>query len=635
MIAVMFHAIRPTCAPALSRSLGQLALAITLAAGTAAWQTEVAAARGSEAAGKAKQGQAKAKSDKDNKDKNASAGASEPDMCLVPPGAQPMLPAKLLPGMGDTDMAVTTKSDEARKFFNQGVSQLHNFWAIEAERSFLQAATLDPDMAMAYWGIAMSAAGDHRPAFQLRRDTNDGGRAKAAAGTKPEAIARTVNGAAIDGQIRAREAMQKAMSLRDKVTPRERLYIEAQWARRDPESHNRDRDYISGMRKVVAAHPDDLEAKSILGLALLDGFDSVTKEPRTNTMEGIALLEEIVKKDDKHFGGHHYIIHGYEGSKMPEKAWYACQRYPELVTNVPHALHMPGHIYAQSDRVADAVAAFTAAAENELTYLNGDVLYPNGHHGHNVHFLIHALNLDGRYRESMLQARSLLSFKETPRERTGANQRVTWRQGYYAMVKTLVRFERWDDILDGRTIPSYDKPEQLVWRHWAMGLAHSAKGNATEAKASLDALNAALKAVNATSEPLQIAALELEATIITRGGDRAAGYAIFRKAADKEAALIYTEPPSYPRPVVEGWAIVALALGDAATAETAYAEALAREPGSGRASFGRAAALDLLGKSDDARRAREAAAKAWQRADRDLPQLKQLAPTATAASIQQ
>src|SRR5918996_418684 len=113
----MFHVTRPTCAPALSRSLGQLALAITLAAGTAAWQTEVVA---------------------------------------------------------------------------------------REKPSFLQAATLVPDMAMAYWGIAISAAGDHRPAFQLRRDTNDGGRAKAAAATKPEAIARTVNGAAIDGQIRAR-----------------------------------------------------------------------------------------------------------------------------------------------------------------------------------------------------------------------------------------------------------------------------------------------------------------------------------------------------------------------------------------------------------------------------------------------
>ena len=93
--------------------------------------------------------------------------AREADLCVIPPGAQPSLPATLLEGMGVTNMPVTTSSEEARRFFNQGVSQLHSFWVIEAERSFLQAATLDPDMAMAWWGIAISAAGDHRPAFQL------------------------------------------------------------------------------------------------------------------------------------------------------------------------------------------------------------------------------------------------------------------------------------------------------------------------------------------------------------------------------------------------------------------------------------------------------------------------------------
>ena len=104
--------------------------------------------------------------------------AVEPDLCVIPPGAQPSLPAKLLEGMGVTDMPVTTSSAEARRFFNQGMSQLHSFWVVEAERSFLQAATLDPDMAMAWWGIAISAAGDHRPAFQLLRDPSDGGRGK-------------------------------------------------------------------------------------------------------------------------------------------------------------------------------------------------------------------------------------------------------------------------------------------------------------------------------------------------------------------------------------------------------------------------------------------------------------------------
>jgi hypothetical protein len=144
----------------------------------------------------------------------------EADLCAVPPGAQPLLPAKMLIGMGDTNMPVTTSSDEARKFFNQGVSQMHSFWFVESERSFLQAAALDPDMAMAYWGISKSAAGDYRPAFQLLRDPYDGGRSAQMRATPPDAVTRTANGAAVDGRIRAREAIAKAMSLRAKVSER-------------------------------------------------------------------------------------------------------------------------------------------------------------------------------------------------------------------------------------------------------------------------------------------------------------------------------------------------------------------------------------------------------------------------------
>ena len=241
----------------------------------------------------------------------AAAQRPEADMCIVPPGAQPSLPAKLLPGMGTTDMPVTTASDEARKFFNQGVSQMHSFWFVESERSFLQAAALDPDMAMAYWGIAVSAAGDYRPAFQLIRDPYDGGRQSPGAASDTQSIQRTSNGAAVDGRIRAREAIAKAMALRDTVTPRERLYIEAQAARRNPDSKTPDADYIAGMRKLMAAFPDDLEAKSILGLALLDGYDPVTRQPRTHTEEGIRLLTKVVARDDNHFSAHHYLIHGW------------------------------------------------------------------------------------------------------------------------------------------------------------------------------------------------------------------------------------------------------------------------------------------------------------------------------------
>jgi tetratricopeptide (TPR) repeat protein len=526
---------------------------------------------------------------------------------------------------------VTTTSEEARLFFQQGLSQIHSFWFMESERSCAQAAELDPEMAMAHWCIALSAASDYRPAFQLMRNTANAGPGRgtgAAPDASGDAVPRTTNGAAVNPQIRAREAIAKAMALRDKVTERERLYIEAQAARRadlPPGSREQaDAAYIAGLRKLVAAYPDDLDAKSMLGLAMDNGFEPVTKEPRANTMEAIRLLEEVVAKDDTHFGAHHYLIHAYEGSKTPEKAWHACERYAALVPNIPHALHMPGHIYAQSDKIQEAIAAFTAAAENELTWINSDTLYPTGHHGHNVHFLIHALNLGGRYQDSMVRVRHLLSFKENPRERAGNLQTVPWRQGYFGLIKTVVRFEKWNDILDGQTIPVYDKPEQNAWRHWAIGLAQAATGQMDKAKSTLAEMHKDLEAVTSAREPIGIGAQELEAAIAARGGDQKKGYELFRKAADREAAMLYTEPPSYPRPVAEGWANVALALGDFATAEKAYRETLGREPGSGRGYFGLAAALEGLGRNADAREARDRAAKAWANADADLPQLQKL-----------
>lgn len=562
----------------------------------------------------------------------------EPEMCVVPPGAQPLLPAKLLPGMGITkDFPVTTKSEEARKFFLQGVSQIHSFWFQESERSCTQALELDPDMAMAHWCIALSAASDYRPAFQLLRDPSSGGRqAPAAAEPSGDAtVARSTTGAAIDPQVRAREAIAKAMALRDKVTPRERLYIEAQSARRAKGPKDAaDAAYIATLRKLVAEYPDDLEAKSMLGLAIDNGFEAASKEPREHTMEAIALLEEVVAKDDSQFGAHHYLIHAYEGSKMPEKAWHANQRYAGLVTNIPHALHMPGHIYAQSDKIQEAISAFSAAAANEQKWIASDTLYPTGHYGHNVHFLIHALNLGGRYDDSMKWVQDLFTYKENPRERSGNNQRGVWRQGYFGLIKSTVRFEKWNEILDGKTLPVYDKPEQQAWRHWAMGLAYSATGQPEKAKATLAEMQKDLDAVTSSKEPIGIAAQELEATIAARAGDRKKAYELFRKAADREANIMYTEPPSYPRPVVEGWANVAAALGDHTTAEHEYREALGREPGSGRAYFGIATALERQGNTADASEFRVKAAKAWANADANLPQVQSL-KNATAAVAQQ
>src|SRR5438105_608469 len=90
------------------------------------------------------------------------------DACTPPPsGVAPSLPAKLMTGQGKVHFPITTSNPQAQEFFDQGVAQMHSFWAVEAERSFRQAAELDPEAPMPYWGIAMVAAGDYRPRFQL------------------------------------------------------------------------------------------------------------------------------------------------------------------------------------------------------------------------------------------------------------------------------------------------------------------------------------------------------------------------------------------------------------------------------------------------------------------------------------
>jgi hypothetical protein len=226
----------------------------------------------------------------------AQAPRPDADLCAVPPGAQPLLPARLMQGQGKTDMPVTTSSEEARRFFNQGVSQVHSFWFLESERSFLQAATLDPDMAMAYWGISTQRrgrpsagvpaparpAGRRPPRGWRRRDGAGGGQAqhqrRRARPDDPRARGDR------EGDVAARQGHAARAPLhRGRVgAPQPRVEDARPGPHRGPAQAGR-------------GVPDDLEAKSILGLALLDGFEPVTKAPRKNTLEGLALLESVVR----------------------------------------------------------------------------------------------------------------------------------------------------------------------------------------------------------------------------------------------------------------------------------------------------------------------------------------------------
>ncbi|HWZ32914.1 MAG TPA: hypothetical protein VNX18_16350 [Bryobacteraceae bacterium] len=503
------------------------------------------------------------------------------DLCVPPPsGTAPALPAHLMTGQGTeyVHFAITTSSPEAQKFFDQGLAQLHSFWALEAERSFLQAAQLDPDAPMPWWGVAMVAAGDYRPRHQLEsnrygNDSRPGGRAKAAA-----------------------EKAVELSKVPGKATDLEKLYIASIAARRMPNGKNSDDGYIEGLRAINAKYPKEVEAPLFLSLHLMRGFELPDRTARPDSMESVAILRQLLKDAPDHPGVHHYIIHAWEGSSFASDAWPSCKRYAELVTNIPHALHMPGHIYSQTGKFDLAEKYFGMANVNELGYIKADSLYGTGHHGHNTHYLSTAYAFDGQYGKAKEYARSLMEFKENPREKAAVDNAFTaYRQGWFALMRAMVLSENWDELLDGTSLPVYDRPREQAWRHWAMGVAQAGKGNASAAAEESKQMDAALKDYDAQVKhappaELTVAHQELEGHVLAAQGKTDAAIKALKHASDAQRKIRYSEPPQYPRPVNEALGEIALKAGKTAEAQTAFRTALEDLPASSRSVKGLAAA---------------------------------------------
>jgi tetratricopeptide (TPR) repeat protein len=236
--------------------------------------------------------------------------------------------------------------------------------------------------------------------------------------------------------------------------------------------------------------------------------------------------------------------------------------------------------------------------------MDADKLYGKGHHGHNVHFLITTYCFQGKYEKALEAAHELLGFKENPREAAAVDNAYTaYRQGWFGLMETLVHFEKWNEILDGKTLVVYDKPREQAWRHWAMGLALVAKGDTRAAKAEAKAMEASLKELRVktktkeTPKPLEVARQELDGQIAFASGKIDKSLRTLQAASRAERALRYTEPPSYPRPVSEILGRKALDKGKLQIAEEAFRQALEQYPASPRALTGLSETLSREGKT--------------------------------------
>ncbi|HEY9432360.1 MAG TPA: tetratricopeptide repeat protein [Blastocatellia bacterium] len=526
-------------------------------------------------------------------------------------------PARLVDGYGNVHMPIATKSEEAQRFFDQGLALLHSFWSYEADRSFERAAQLDPECAMAQWGIAMAAVNEKR------RD----------------------------------EAVKRAKELAAKASERERLYIEAVEARYQGERTTIQNNgflgaseaYQKAMRKIVAFYPDDLEAKLFLALALMSGYER-DGAPKPGTVEAIALLQVTLAKDPKHLAAHHYLIHATESGKRAIDGAPSADVYGSLAPKVGHAVHMPGHTYVHVDRWDDAARAFEGSAEVDRAYIRDNketTDHAAGPYGHNVHFLATVYGYQGRYRDAVRASQELLDATKAPDEQKSRAA----LEGRISMLRALVRFEKYDEVLNGKSLPDEGAFEVLKgWRYYAHALAKIGKGDVAATRAQIETLEREIawlkeKFGKAKDLPqagrqrqqlraLAVAPIELQARILAREGKAADAIAKLREGVEEEIKLGYSEPPLYPNPMEEVAGKVCLELKQWKEAEEFFRAALERDPGSGRAYFGLMRAQQALGKDAEARGSYAKFVKAWAKADADLPEMrhaKELAGTYSAS----
>ncbi|HEV2045414.1 MAG TPA: hypothetical protein VGQ95_02335, partial [Chthoniobacterales bacterium] len=237
----------------------------------------------------------------------------------APAKTNPASSPQLMPGLGGVHHPVSTKNSQAQQFFDQGLKLVFGFNHDEARRSFQRAADLDPKLAMAWWGVALTLG----PNYNLPVDP-----AREKAGY---------------------DAVQRALALQENASDPERAYINALSVRysNDPKAdlHRLDLDYKNAMLKLIQRYPDDLDATTLYAESSMNlnpwHLWTADGKPAEGTEEIVATLESVLKRDPNHLGANHYYIHAVEASPHAERALPCAERLGRLAPAAGHLVHMP------------------------------------------------------------------------------------------------------------------------------------------------------------------------------------------------------------------------------------------------------------------------------------------------------
>ncbi len=526
---------------------------------------------------------------------------TNPDADLVKRAGAP-----LFEGMGDYNRSITTSSEGAQRYFNQGMVLAFGFNHAESIRSFQAAQTLDPACAMCFWGEALA--------------------------TGPN-INVTAKGKAVmsdDDRRAAFKAINRAVELKATASPLEQALIEAQAKRYngDPSTDREvlDLAYADAMGKVVQTYPEDDDAAAIYSEALMNtmpwDYWSADGKPKPETEKVIAALERIITRSPKHPLALHLYIHAVEASDDPGRAEEEADALANLVPGSGHLVHMPAHIYWRVGRYDDAATANVRAAAVDEEYIaacNAQGFYPALYYPHNIHFLWAATSMAGQSEMAIGSARKL-----------AANVRLEQIEQFPTVeffktipLLTLTQFGKWAEIMKEPGPPKNLDYSNAIW-HYSRGIALANMGD----KAGASAERAKLAAVKDTvqirfldnadypaSVLLNIADDLLQGEIALKFGEPLVAAEHFQRAVDKQDALPYMEPPFWYYPSRQSLGQALMEAGQFAEAEAVYRRDLKDYPRNGWSMSGLATALNSQGKNEEAAKARSALEIIWAKAD--------------------
>ncbi|MFC0514294.1 tetratricopeptide repeat protein [Mucilaginibacter angelicae] len=446
----------------------------------------------------------------------------------------PDIPA--LKGWGNYQWKITTTSDSAQFYFNQGISMYYAFHSIEAIASFIKATRFDPECAMAWYGKSLAMG----PTINYPN------------GYAPPAD--------------AYEASEKSKKLSPNCTPLEKELITAMQQRYSKDStvtvKQLRTNYADAMQVVYLKHPKNAEVLTLYAdaLLLLHPWDLYTHDfkPKPWTPQIRSLLEQAIAIYPKHPGANHFYIHTMEASATPQMALKSAHLLDTLMPQVSHITHMPSHIYIRTGNYEQGITNNTAAVAGFNNYLkqyspvvNGDILYKI----HNIHLKVNCAQMAGNY-QTALSAAYDVRATITPYYLGAKGADGNFFQYVYMQpVLTAVRFGKWADILNIKPVDTLVYASVLL--HFSKGLAWCSKDNATNARHELKlletkmqdpSLKAPIDNFSSAYESAGVARLILQGCIAAAEKKHNAAINILQKAVTAEDNLIYNEPRDWPLP---------------------------------------------------------------------------------------